>query len=437
MNERLLRMPPRRHADRHMPDPARLSEAGSHWLTVLLILGSGIVSAFQVGKASVAMPSLQQSLAVELSTASWLLSAFALVGGVLGVWTGVRVDQWGARRMALAGLAIQALCSGLGAMTSSIAWLLVLRVIEGVGFLAVIVAGPAMIHAAAAPRFHAGAFAAWGTFMPLGLGAMMLAAPWLERIGWQGLWAANALVLAVYLAVLAVGTRRFASRSLTQGGPAGSGRTERGARGTLRQVIRLKGPWLIAFLFVLFTTMFFSVFSFLPAILSERLGLAADEVGTFSAVAIVMSAVGNLACGLLLARGVAPMPLMAVGFVIMGAATPGVLIAATGGAFSYALTLAVSLASGLVPVILFAAAARHSPSPTHVGATMGMAMQGNNLGLLIGPAVAGAIADAWGWSWVAAWVALLTVVALALIAVLRRMPRERALGREPMQEHVA
>jgi MFS family permease len=57
---------------------------------------------------------------------------------------------------------------------------------------------------------------------------------------------------------------------------------------------------------------------------------------------------------------------------------------------------------------------------------MGMAMQGNNLGLLIGPAVAGAIADAWGWPWVAAWVALLMLVALTLIDVLRRMPREQA-----------
>jgi MFS family permease len=116
---------------------------------------------------------------------------------------------------------------------------------------------------------------------------------------------------------------------------------------------------------------------------------------------------------------------MIAGFLIMGASTPGVVIAAAGGAVSYALSLAVSLASGLVPVVLFAAAARHAPSPAHVGATMGMAMQGNNLGLLIGPAAAGAIADAWGWLWVAVWVGLLACLALALIAVLRRMPLEQ------------
>ncbi|WP_134862528.1 MFS transporter, partial [Bordetella pertussis] len=70
-------------------------------------------------------------------------------------------------------------------------------------------------------------------------------------------------------------------------------------------------------------------------------------------------------------------------------------------------------------------APQHAPQPELAGATMGIIMQGNNTGLLVGPAVAGAIAGAWGWTWVAAWVGLLALAALGLIALLARTPREQ------------
>jgi MFS family permease len=55
-------------------------------------------------------------------------------------------------------------------------------------------------------------------------------------------------------------------------------------------------------------------------------------------------------------------------------------------------------------------------------------MQGNNVGLLAGPAVAGTIAATWGWPWVAAWVGALAVTALALVHALRRLSRPEPSG---------
>ena len=115
----------------------------------------------------------------------------------------------------------------------------------------------------------------------------------------------------------------------------------------------------------------------------------------------------------------APLPLLTLGFVVMGIASPGALLPSVPAGLSYAAVLLMSLVSGLVPVILFGAAARHAPTPSQVGTTMGMAMQGNNLGLLLGPAAAGAIVQRWDWPWVAAWVCLLGLVALWLIHALR------------------
>src|SRR5690606_23629029 len=143
-------------------------------------------------------------------------------------------------------------------------------------------------------------------------------------------------------------------------------------------------------------------------------GVAPEAIGLLSALAVLMSAVGTLACGALLGRGLAPLPLLVVAFVVMGIASPGILLPTVPAGISYAAALLMSLVSGLVPVILFAAAARHAPSQSQVGTTMGMAMQGNNLGLLIGPAAAGALVQLWDWSSVAGWVCLLALVALVL-----------------------
>jgi hypothetical protein len=69
--------------------PARGS---TRWPTVLLIVGAGVVSAFQVGKAPPAL-AVQADLGLDLAATSWLLSAFAIVGALAGIAIGVAVES--------------------------------------------------------------------------------------------------------------------------------------------------------------------------------------------------------------------------------------------------------------------------------------------------------------------------------------------------------
>jgi MFS family permease len=64
-----------------------------------------------------------------------------------------------------------------------------------------------------------------------------------------------------------------------------------------------------------------------------------------------------------------------------------------------------------VPTVLFDSAPAQVPRPDLVGATVGLMMQGNNLGLVVGPAIAGTLAASAGWS-----VAGLFVLAAAVAA---------------------
>ena len=118
----------------------------SHWPTILLIVGAGVISAFQVGKATVALAAIQSDLGVSLAIVSWLLSAFAIVGAVaLASLSGSAVDHIGARRMAVRGsCAAGRLLWRIGAFSdgathparSRACW-------KPSGFLAVTVAAPA------------------------------------------------------------------------------------------------------------------------------------------------------------------------------------------------------------------------------------------------------------------------------------------------------
>lgn len=377
----------------------RATQAG--WPLILLIVGAGVVSAFQVGKAPAALDAVRADLALDLAAASWLLSAFAVVGALAGAAIGIAIDHAGARRMVLAGLLLQAVASAAGAMAPSATPLLATRAVEGLGFLTVTVAAPSLVVAVAQSAQLGRAIAVWGTFMPVGMTIVLLGAPLLPMLGWRGYWFGNAAILAVYALVLSAATRGIARR------PA-QGRIIT----DLRDVAMAGRPWLLALLMAAFGAGYFALIGFLPTILSERLQVSAVTASQLTALVVIVNAAGNLASGALLMRGWRRSHVLATGFAAMAICAAPVLADSLPPWPSYALCIVFSAISGLIPVALLDAAPRYAPRAGLVGATVGLVMQGNNFGLVLGPAAAGAIAvHTGGWP-----VAGLGVAALSLLA---------------------
>jgi MFS transporter, DHA1 family, inner membrane transport protein len=390
----------------------------ARWPTILLIVGAGIVSAFQVGKAPTALAAVQADLALDLATASWLLSAFAIVGALAGVAVGVAVDHVGARRMALGGLLLQGAAGAIGAFAGGAPLLLVTRAIEGLGFLTVTVAAPTLIVGVARPRDLGRAIAVWGTFMPVGMTVVMLGAPLLTLMGWRGYWLVNAAALIGYAVLLAYGTRA------TQTAAA----RHRSIANDLQQIMAAGGPWLLASLMAAFSAAFFAVFGFLPSILSDRLAVGPTTGSVMAAAAVAVNAVGNLACGPLLARGMRRAHVLLTGFVTMALCGFGIFAEGVSGPVAYTLCVVFSAVGGLIPVALIDGAPRHAPRPELVGATVGFLMQGNNVGLVFGPAMAGGLAAALGWPMVSSLIAALAFAAVLLTLALRARSAEAALA---------
>ncbi|MCW4456037.1 MFS transporter [Flavobacterium sp. MXW15] len=388
------------------------------WRTVALVVGAGVVSAFQVGKAPIALDAIRADLAIGLTAASWILSAFALIGALASVAIGGVVDRAGAKQAVVYGLLLQASGSAIGAVSANLPLLVATRAIEGLGFLAVTIAAPSLIVAASRPQERARAFAAWATFMPVGMALMMFCAPALHALGWRGIWHLNAAILAGFALWIAIAVRGV--------GTGGGARVQPGTAAALSRTLGVPGPWLLAGIFGAYTAAYFSLFGFLPTLLSDRLGVEAGTAGVLSAIAVAAGAAGCLACGHRLGAGARATTLMRVGFAAMALGGIGVLALPLPGGYSYLLCVVISFVGAFIPTAIFDAAPRHSPRPELLGTTVGLATQGNSIGVVIGPLIASAIAATAGWAWVAAFmVAVVVLGGLGAIA-LQGQPGEAA-----------
>lgn len=103
-------------------------------MLALLAMGLAVfVIANDFSAINVAIPQIESDFKTNVTTAQWVVNAYALTFGVLIVTGGRLADLFGRRRAFFVGSAIFAVGSGLGAAAPSEAALIALRVVMGVG----------------------------------------------------------------------------------------------------------------------------------------------------------------------------------------------------------------------------------------------------------------------------------------------------------------
>lgn len=152
-----------------------------------IIILSGIVLAMHVGKIPPALPVLQHALNVSLVQAGFLLSAVQLAGMALGVLAGMTADRIGLRRSLLIGQLILATASFAAMAVTQPIGLLLLRALEGMGFLLAALAAPSLIRQLVRPSQLPLYLGLWSTYMGTGIALALLGGPLaLHWLGWAG-----------------------------------------------------------------------------------------------------------------------------------------------------------------------------------------------------------------------------------------------------------
>ncbi len=103
------------------------------WLALLAMGVSVIVIANDFSAINVAIPTMEKDFHTNVNTMQWVINAYALTFGVLIVTGGRMADMFGRRRAFFLGTAIFASMSALGGAAPTETWLILTRVLMGVG----------------------------------------------------------------------------------------------------------------------------------------------------------------------------------------------------------------------------------------------------------------------------------------------------------------
>ena len=388
----------------------------SNWTGVAFGLAIACYAAFQQFKMPPALPLMLDAYGYDSRLAGGFMSAYAIAGLLLSLLLGRTIARRGAGwPVALAlGLMAAGLLVTL-ARPGSGATVLGARVVEGVGFTVLAIAGPVLANANASARALPLVVAATAAWIPVGqLIAVGAAGPVFRLAGWPGLWGLGLLLTAALAGWLAALWLRggVALGGVTQGGTGGQAGASRDGDGRLSRVQGLSMA-LAGAVFMLWSAQYFAYMTWLPQYLID-LGLSVDGalLGYALPVAIMLPVI--LATGRLLQRGVPLGRLLVIGLALQ-AATWALLPAAGDGAVAGATLVLYGLGAGIVPTCLFAAPSRIAGRGQANARAFGIMMTGRNTGVLAGPILlAQAFELAGGWTWAAPMLGTITLGALAL-----------------------
>ncbi|MBI3446062.1 MAG: MFS transporter [Magnetospirillum sp.] len=366
-----------------------------------------------------ATPSFQAAesllMGLDLSQAAWILSIFALMGAAAGAGMGTMVTRLGSRRLLPVGLAILAFGSLMGGTIPGFPGLLTSRVVEGIGYMLVVISAPALITLLTVPAQRQMAFGLWGAFMPFGMAVSMAAAPVLPLLGWRGLWLGMAVLLSLYAVLVHLRMPRP---------PRPPRPIDSHVLIDVADTLKAPGPLLLAATFIPYSATYAALTGFLPTLLIERMGVTPGTAGVMAALVAGVNIIGNVASGPALKLGLPRRKVMAAAFGIMALGCLGIFQSWTPPALAYGLCLLVTACAGLLPGCILGAASIYAPRLPLVPVTLGLFMQGSNWGQLLGPVVVGAAVSAWGWPAASAVLGPAALAGAGLALALRRAGKE-------------
>lgn len=363
------------------PAPAPTDVMGTRWATIAALVLAGTIAAAQMFKYSPALPLIREELGIGLVAGGWLISLANLLGALIGVAAGLIADRFGQRRMLAAGLTVFAVATALGGAAQSETILFISRFLEGFGFLCVVITGASLIARESAPEDRAVALSFWGCYNPIGGALMLITAPYIiTALGWRGLWFTMSVVVIITLIIVAL------SRPRARVGTA----PPVPILDNLKLAAAVPGAWVIGFGFGLYTLQYVVVMSWLPTVLIEHHQIPIVTTGFLTAFAIFANVGGNLLAGRLLKRGLRYGTIITTGGLLI-AGSACIIFSDLPNIWRYLGCVSLSLWGGLLPGAVMASVPFLAPTPAQIGAINGFAVQGSNLGLLLGPPLAGAI----------------------------------------------
>jgi MFS transporter, CP family, cyanate transporter len=360
----------------------------------ILLLVAGCLGAAATGKLVPHAHWLTQTNGISLGMAGFAISAVMLPGAILSAGLGVLTDRFGARNVAVSGLALGAAASAALGYTSSIWALIALRLIEGAGYCLLVVAATVLVIETSTDQRRTLVLSVWSSFAPIGS------------------WHAALMILAAIVIRLGIPARSPPGHPATARAPA-----------SIFDSVRHAPALRAALAFGCVTGVLLAAVAVTPLVLSRSHGIPIAEAARLAALASLPGIAGRFAAGWLLGWRLTPTSVL-VSASLGGAMTIAlVLVARLPLGATLALFTLFQILMGIIPGVLSAMIPHIAPARDRIGSVSGLINQMVTLGNLIGPPLilsvfaatdaAGAAATLAGWT-------ALCVISVASLAVFRK-----------------
>ncbi|WP_371598087.1 MFS transporter [Streptomyces sp. NBC_00564] len=196
--------------------PTRESTPPSAGRTLALTSAATAVTLMNYTAPMVTLPATAATLHTPVSAQAWLINGTPLGLAALLLVAGSLADDYGRRRMFLAGTIALGITTALGALANSTLLFTLARVTQGAASAAILASSLGLlVHAFPTPRGRLRATGVWGAFVSGGIAAGPLLAGAIALADWR---VAYVVLGAAALAVAALGSRALTESRAPRGG---------------------------------------------------------------------------------------------------------------------------------------------------------------------------------------------------------------------------
>ena len=355
--------------------------------TIVILLVAGILAGTQLGKVAPLISWYQSDIGFSLVLTGWFTAMIGIFVALAALPAGWAIERIGPRSsFVVSSLVLAAGGVALALLQSPVA-IFAARLVEGLGYLVLVIAIPALLNSVPPPRWRATALAVWGGFVPMGFAVGDFLARGMDAPANPRLYLGVTVLLFALLAAPA-------AILLGRVGNAGNDLPVRADTGGLGATLTMPVV-LVALAFGIYVVASIGFFTFLPSFVQGPDSALLASAGTISLTVLL----GNFLASLLV-RGSARLSLFlaALGFAVTAlAAWPAFAFAGTDGASATAAVIVFAIAGGLTASTLFSAIPAIVPRGGSAAVAIGLVCQAGGIGTVLGPPLAAAVIDAHGW----------------------------------------
>ncbi|WP_274626815.1 MFS transporter [Arvimicrobium flavum] len=372
--------------------------------SIAVLLIAGIFAGAQLGKIAPLVGWYQTEVGFSLVLIGWLTSMIGVFVALVALPAGWGIELFGARRSALVGSLFLAAGALALPLLQSPEAILAARLVEGVGYVILVIALPAVLTSISLPEWRGPVLAIWSCFVPVGFAISDLTAqamlPGSSPEAYLFVMAAGYAVSATLGLLLLSGVKDATTQDGPRAAPGGMLKSSLG-----RPVV------LVAVSFGLFVVQTLAFFAFMPAFIED----GGDMLLSAGVIALLVP-IGNVLATILV-RGASPRKtaLLSAACFAIAVLTGYPAFSGASPALATASAVAFVISSGVVGSALYAAIPALVPKGGSVSVAIGLVAQAGGLGTLFGPPLAGWVIENWSWAGLGILLSAAGVVAILVI----------------------